>query len=198
MRIGVLTSHNGTTLQAIIDACKSKKIPGEVVLVISNNSKSGAIQRAKNHKINYIHLSQIKFPNTDKLDIAICNALMEAKVDIVFLAGYMKKLGSQTLSEFKGKILNTHPALLPKFGGKGMYGIKVYEAVIKANEKVSGVSIHYVEQDYDTGTVIATREILLEPGETADTLREKVMQQEKLLIVETLRNIAMGNNKTEL
>jgi phosphoribosylglycinamide formyltransferase-1 len=196
MNIGVLASHNGTNLQAMIDAHDNGKLDAKIAVVISNNSKSGALERARKHRIKYYHLSNKTHPDINSLDEAICNALEEAAVDIVFLAGYMKKLGRLTLTRFKGKILNTHPALLPKFGGKGMFGINVHKAVIKSGEKESGVSIHIVDTEYDTGSVIRQCKVKVYNQDTPELLCERVLKCERNFIVETLQKIA--TNELEL
>ena len=125
LRIGVLASHEGTTLQSIIDACAEGRINGHVVVVISNNSGSGALRRAATAGIETFHLSAVTHPVGESLDAAICGTLQRARGNIVFLAGYMKRLGPRTLAAFPGRILNTHPALLPKFGGHGMFGSRI-------------------------------------------------------------------------
>src|SRR3954453_14652092 len=138
LRIGVLASHEGTTLQSIIDACVQGAIDGHVVAVISNNSGSGALRRAAAAGIDTFHVSSVTHPDGDALDAAICDALQRARADVVFLAGYMKRLGPRTLAAFASRVLNTHPALLPKFGGRGMFGDRVFEAVLAAGEPDSG------------------------------------------------------------
>lgn len=192
MNIGVLASHNGTNLQAMIDVCEANKLNARVCVVISNNSTSGAAERAKRHDIDFHHLSSTTHPDSNALDAAIRDALAGAKTDLVFLAGYMKKLGRRTLEKYRGRILNTHPALLPKFGGKGMYGMNVHEAVIEAGEQKSGVSIHLVDAEYDTGPVIAQCVVDVMPDDTPETLRERVMTRERVFVVETLKRIASG------
>ncbi len=147
MNIGFLASHGGSNMQAIIDACKSGKLKATPAVVISNNSDSGAIAKAKAEGVPYYYLSGKTHPGPGELDEAILNTFLRHQVDIVVLAGYMKKLGPKTLSHFRGRILNIHPALLPKFGGEGMWGIHVHEAVIAAGEKESGVSIHFVDEN---------------------------------------------------
>src|SRR5262249_25453630 len=122
LRIGVLASHEGTTLQSIIDACAEGRIDGRVVAVISNNSGSGALRRAGAAGIETFHFSGVTHSGGDSLDAAICGALRHARADVIFLVGYMKRLGPRTLAAFPERILNTHPALLPKFGGQGMFG----------------------------------------------------------------------------
>ena len=118
--------------------------------------------------------------------------MLKHDVDVIILAGYMKKLGMKTLSRFEGRVLNIHPALLPKFGGKGMYGMNVHEAVIAAGEKESGVSIHIVDADYDTGPVIAQARVPVEPTDTAEILAARVLRQEHKFFPETLQNIVDG------
>jgi len=192
MKIGFLASHNGSNMQAIIDACKSGSLKADPVLVISNNSQSGAIERAKKENIPYFHISDTTHPLPDK---AIADALFDYSVDIVVLAGYMKKVGPELLSRYKGAVLNIHPALLPKFGGDGMYGIRVHRAVLAAGEKKSGVSIHIVDENYDTGPIIAQVEVPIEPGDTPESLAVRVLEQEHLLFPETLQEIATGEIK---
>ncbi|MFH1671719.1 MAG: phosphoribosylglycinamide formyltransferase [Candidatus Portnoybacteria bacterium] len=192
MKIGFLASGNGSNMQAIIDACKSGSLKARPVLVISNNSQSGAIERAKKENIPYSHISGKTHPLPDK---AIADALSDHSVDIVVLAGYMKKVGSELLSRYKGAILNIHPALLPKFGGDGMYGIRVHQAVLAAGEKESGVSIHIVDENYDTGPVIAQVRAPVEPDDTPESLAARVLEQEHLLFPKTLEKIATGEIK---
>src|SRR3954470_21946446 len=154
-RIAVLASHTGTVLQSIIDACEAGRLAANVCLIVSNNSGSGAAQRAERHQIEFLHLSGQTHADDDFRDRALTGALQHSEADLVFLAGYMKKLGPHTLSAFRGRILNTHPSLLPKFGGQGMYGGRVHRAVLATGEQVTGVSVHRVDADYDTGPVIA-------------------------------------------
>jgi len=192
MNIGFLASHNGSNMQAIIDACKSGTLQAVPAVVISNNSGSGAMNRAEQEGIAHYHLSGKTHPDAGALDQAILDALLEQNVDTVVLAGYMKKLGPRTLSHFSGRILNIHPALLPKFGGKGMYGIHVHEAVIAAGETETGVSIHVVDADYDTGPVIAQTRVPVEPGDTPKTLAARVLKAEHRFFSQTLQRIATG------
>ena len=192
MNIGILASHNGTNLQAIIDAIDNGKLNAHVTVVISNNSKSGAAKRAKKHSIPFCHLSGITHPDPELLDAAILKVLSENETDIIFLAGYMKKLGTKTLKKYEGKILNTHPALLPKFGGKGMFGMNVHEAVIVAKEVASGVSIHLVDENYDTGKVIAQTRVPVTLLDTPESLCERVMARERQFIIEILNEIIDG------
>ena len=192
LRIGVLASHEGTTLQSIIDGCARGRINGRVVAVISNNSGSGAIRRAAAAGIETFHLSSMTHASGDSLDAAICGALQRARVDVIFLAGYMKRLGPRTLAAFLGRILNTHPALLPKFGGQGMFGDRVFEAVLADGESESGASVHLVDAEYDTGSVVRQERVPVLPGDTVESLKARVQACEREVVVSTLAAIATG------
>jgi phosphoribosylglycinamide formyltransferase 1 len=193
LRIGVLASHEGTTLQSIIDACADGRINGHVVVVISNNSGSGAVRRAAAASIETFHLSSVTHSSGDSLDAAICDALQRARADVVFLAGYMKRLGPRTLATFPARILNTHPALLPKFGGHGMFGNRVFEAVLAAGESESGVSVHLVDAEYDTGAVVRQERIPVFPGDSVESLKARVQACERELVVNTLAAMASSD-----
>jgi phosphoribosylglycinamide formyltransferase-1 len=192
LRIGVLASGAGTTLQAVINAIESGELPAEITIVISNNSHSRALERAVKHALPRAHLSGVTHHHERDLDAAICHALLLRKTNLVLLAGYMKKLGPVTLKAFTGRIINTHPALLPKHGGQGMYGSRVHEAVLKSGEKVTGVSVHLVDRDYDTGRVLAQREVRVEPNDDVRALTARVQETERQFLVEVLRQIAAG------
>jgi len=190
IRIAALASHGGSILQAVIDACESGALDARVSLVISNNSRSGAMDRARAHHIPVAHLSSQTHPDPAELDDAIEKALLGSGADWVLLTGYMKKLGPRTLERFRNRILNTHPALLPKFGGQGFYGRKVHAAVIAAGETESGATVHLVDGDYDTGPVLAQVRVPVRPGDTAEILEERVKEAERKLVVTTLEELA--------
>ena len=189
LKLGVLASGSGTNLQAIIDACRDGALNAQVSIIVSNNSKSGALERGRRHRIPTVHLSSTTHRNPQQLDGAMYEALSGHGTDIVLLAGYMKKLGSQTLSGFKNRILNIHPALLPDFGGRGMYGMYVHEAVLAAGSKKSGVTIHLVDERYDKGPILSQRSVPVLDSDTADTLQKRVLAIEHTLYVETLQNL---------
>ncbi len=193
MNIGFLASHGGSNMQAIIDACKAGRLSAVPVVVISNNGESRALERARNEGIPSYYLSGKTHPDPESLDQAILDVLILHKVDVVALAGYMKKLGPKTLAHFRGRILNIHPALLPKHGGKGMYGIRVHEAVIAAGETESGVTVHLVTEEYDRGPILAQVRVPVMPGDTPEALAERVLVQEHILYPATLQRIATGD-----
>ena len=192
MNIGFLASHNGSNMQAIVDACNFGILEASPAVVISNNGGSGALARAKHEGIPRYHFSGKTHPDPEELDQAILDTMLEHEVDIIVLAGYMKKLGPRMLSCFAGRILNIHPALLPKFGGKGMYGMHVHEAVISAGETKSGVSIHVVDAEYDTGPIIAQARVPVDPTDTAETLAARILKREHTFFIETLQKIVTG------
>jgi len=192
LRIGVLASGEGTTLQSIIDACAQGRINGRVEAVISNNSGSGALRRAAAAGVETFHLSSVTHSSGESLDAAICGALQGARADVIFLAGYMKRLGARTLAAFPARILNTHPALLPKFGGQGMFGDRVFEAVLAAGESESGASVHLVDGEYDTGVVVRQERVPILPGDTVESLKARVQACEREAVVTTLAAIASG------
>ena len=192
LKIGVLASHEGTTLQCILDARAAGRIQGKVVVVISNNGNSGALSRAKAAGIPAHHLSSITHPTPETLDAAISATLSAGQVDIVFLAGYLKRLGPVTLAAFCGRVLNTHPALLPKFGGQGMFGDHVFEAVLASGESESGVSVHFVDDNYDTGRIVRQVRVPIGTKDCVESLKARVREREREAVVETLAAIATG------
>lgn len=184
--ITVLASGGGSDLQAIIDGCNAGKINAKVNLVISNNSKSGALERARDAGIPALHISTAKFQNPGE---EILKHLKLHKTDIIFLAGYLKKIDPQILHEYKNNIYNIHPSLLPKYGGQGMFGINVHKAVIEAGETETGVTIHRVDPEYDTGEIIGQCTVPVLPNDTVEILAARVLAREHTFLVETLSTI---------
>ncbi|MBX3706288.1 MAG: phosphoribosylglycinamide formyltransferase [Pseudomonadales bacterium] len=193
MRIAALASHGGSVLQAVLDACRTRELDGTVVLVISNNSRAGALARAVEHGIPALHLSSATHPEPAALDAAMVEALEQAGADWVLLAGYMKKLGPRVLARFRNRILNTHPALLPKYGGHGFYGRRVHEAVLAAGEHETGATVHLVDTEYDSGPILAQVRVPIRPGDAVHDVEERVKAAERKLIVATLRELAPRN-----
>ncbi len=185
-RIAVLASHRGSNFQAILNAISEGQLDATVVLAISNNSGSEALVRARRHNIKTLHLSANTHPVAEALDQAMSEALKNAGTDLVVTAGYMRKLGPITLNAFKGKVVNIHPSLLPKYGGQGMYGKRVHEAVIANGERESGLSVHLVEGEYDTGPILRQQKVPVLADDTADSLAERIIAEEHKLLVATL------------
>ena len=195
LNLGFLASHGGSNMQSIIDACKKGSLNAIPGCVISNNSKSFALVRAEKEGIPFYHISSVQYPDPEKLDSAIIRTFLGHGVDTVILAGYMKKLGLSVIRHFKGRILNIHPALLPKYGGKGMYGNFVHEAVLQSGDKVSGPTVHLVDEIYDNGRILGQKEIPVMSDDTVETLSARVLEQEHILYPETLQKIASGEIK---
>lgn len=192
-RLGVLASGGGTNFQAVLSQSLSGGIPAEVAVVISNNSRSGALQRARDHGIAQSHLSGRTHSDPADLDAAIEGTLLEHRVDLVLLAGYMKKLGSRTLGTYENRILNVHPALLPAFGGQGMYGRRVHQAVLASGATVSGVTVHLVDAHYDTGPIVAQETVPVLEDDTAETLGARVLSLEHTLFPAVVSLFATGS-----
>ena len=187
--IAVLASHGGSILQAVMDACAEGALRAEVSLVISNNSGALALRRAANAGIATAHLSGRTHRNPQDLDAAIRTALQQANADWVLLAGYMKKLGPQTLSTFHRRILNAHPALLPKHGGRGFYGRYVHQAVVDAGDAETGATVHFVDADYDTGPIVAQTRVPVTSKDRVEDVEERVRAVERGLVVQTLAHL---------
>lgn len=192
LRLGFLASHGGSAMRAIVDACREGRLPADPRVVISNNRGSVALERGKEAGLATYLLNGKTHPEPDDLDLAVLETLRSHDVALVVLSGYMKKIGPRTLDAYRNRILNVHPALLPKFGGKGMYGRFVHEAVLAAGECVTGVTIHVVDEEYDHGPVVAQRELRVRDDDTPESLAERVGELEGPFFAETLRAIARG------
>ena len=192
MKLGFLASHRGSNMQSIIDACKAGTLAASPVVIISNNADSGALQRAAAEGIAARHISSASEGGEENADRAIAGTLGEYEVELVVLAGYMKRIGPRTLSAFSDRILNIHPCLLPKYGGQGMYGMRVHQAVIESGDTESGVTIHLVNEEYDQGAILAQEKVPVLQGDTAQSLAERVLQLEHRLYPQTIANIIDG------
>jgi phosphoribosylglycinamide formyltransferase-1 len=187
LNLCVLASGRGSNLKSIIDSYKKGKIISKVVLVISNNSNSNALNIARSNQIPAYHLSQKQFSKEQEYVKAFLDLLEKHKVDMIILAGYMKLLPAEIVRTFQNKILNIHPALLPSFCGQGMYGMKVHEAVIGYGAKVSGASVHIVDEIYDNGPVVIQRTVKVADDDTPETLQKKVLKIEHKLFPEAIK-----------
>ena len=186
MNLGIIASHRGTNFQAIIDACRANKLNARVAVAISNNSKSLALIRARKNNIPAFHVSGKTHPNPSARDEAMLNILNRHEVDFVVLVGYLKRVGEKTLSAFQQKVINIHPALLPSYGGQGMYGSKIHEEVLKNRDTETGITIHYVDDSYDTGEIIAQMRIPIDRAESAASLAKKILINEHEFLISTL------------
>jgi phosphoribosylglycinamide formyltransferase-1 len=188
-KIGILASYNGSGFQTIKKACDEGILDAQVVVLVSNNTNANALNIAEQMLIPNFIINNNRYPN-ENLDEKIAKLFKEFDCDYIFCSGYMKIIGSKLISSFEEKIVNTHPALLPsKYGGKGMYGRFVHEAIIKNNEKKSGVTIHFVNEKYDDGRIILKKEIELSNDETVDSLESKIKDLESLAIIDAFKKL---------
>lgn len=187
LKIAVLASGGGTNLQAILDAVAAEKLDIEVALVASNRETAGALDRARAAGVRAEWV-----PKGDDYDQRLLALLDEVAPDLVVLAGYMKMIPAETVQRFRHRMLNIHPALLPSFGGKGMYGIHVHEAVLEYGAKVTGVTVHLVDEEYDHGQVVAQVPVPVLEGDTPESLQQRVLKVEHVLYPRVLQWFAQG------
>lgn len=183
IKIGVLLSHNGSTFVALQNAILKEQLSAEIVVVVSNNFDSSGVKKGCEFGI----ASFIVNTKTDKNpDEKIYELLSEYGCDYVLLSGFMKKISPKIVQNFK--VINSHPSLLPKYGGVGMYGRYVHEAVFNAKEKVTGCTFHYVSEEYDEGEIILQKEVEISPNDSVETIEAKVKELEALGVVEVFLN----------
>ncbi len=196
IRIGVLASGGGTNLQSIIDACERGEIDGDVAVVISNVPEAFALERARKHRIDaYSFPHQGVTREQHEADVIEC--LEQHKVNLVCLAGYLRMLTPVFINKYAGRLMNTHPALLPAFGGKGMHGLKVHQSVLDYGCKVSGCTIHFVTLEVDGGPIILQKAVPVQEGDTAETLQERVLKEEHKLFPRAIQLFAQGKLKID-
>lgn len=193
LNIAVFASGRGSNFHSILKAIQTGRITNaEIVLVLSNNSDAGALEIARANNIPAVHLSQKQFASEEEFTDALLGILDKHRVNFIVLAGYMKKLAVEIIKRFRNRIINIHPALLPSFSGKGMYGMRVHEAVITSGAKKSGATIHIVDEEYDRGPIVLQRSIDVAEDETPETLAAKVLEVEHQLYPEAIRLFAEG------
>jgi phosphoribosylglycinamide formyltransferase-1 len=190
LKIAVLASGRGSNLVALISAIERGELNAKIVVVISNKPDAGALGIARSHGIPALHLSTESFVSAEKLDLALLGSLQLHQPELIVLAGYLKKIGSPVIHAFKNRIVNIHPALLPSFGGKGMYGVKVHQAVLDYGCRVSGATVHLVDDEYDTGPPVLQRCVPVLPDDTAESLAARVLQTEHTLYAEAIQLFA--------
>ena len=195
MRIAIFASGSGSNAEAIIRATYEGKLSSEVGLVISNNADAGALQRAKELDVNYSAIDRRNFNSEESYISSLFSLLDENGIDFIALAGYLKLVQPQLIEKYRNKITNIHPALPPSFGGKGFYGIKVHEAVLEAGCKVSGVTIHMVNEAYDRGAIIAQKSVPVLGDDNPDSLAARVLKVEHQIYPEALQLFAEGRVK---
>ena len=198
IRIAILVSGQGrgSNMAAIIDACQRGEIDGQVVLVIGTRREAPALQRATEKGVPTCVISPRNLTEEEYAH-RLLHALSEAKADLVCLAGYMRLLPTPVVQAYAGRVMNIHPALLPLFGGKGMYGEHVHRAVLESGVKVSGCTVHFVDEHYDTGPIIVQRCVPVEEEDTWETLAARVLAQEHQAYVQAVQLFAQGRLRIE-
>lgn len=191
LKLGFLASHNGTSFRAVVEAIETGALDAEARLLVANRKDAPALAFAAEHGVPHRCIPTAADP--DAADAALKAALRAAGVELVVLSGYLRKLGPKTLAAYNGRILNIHPSLLPKYGGQGMYGRHVHDAVARSGDLVTGASVHIVDGEYDHGPVILQREVALAPGDAAAAIEAKVTAAEAGLFVDVLRRISEGS-----
>ena len=197
-KIAVLVSGGGTNLQALIDAWKSGGLGGgELSLVISSKPDVHALERAKKAGIKSVTIERKKYATVEEFDAAICNALSEENIDLVVLAGFLSVLGKQVLKKYENKIINVHPALIPSFSGKGFYGLRVHQAVLEKGVKITGATVHLVNEEVDGGKIILQKAVDVLPNDTPESLQQRVMREaEWVILPKAVEMFCKGEIKT--
>ena len=191
LKIGFLASGTGSSARAIVGAIRAGDLSAEARLLVSNNRSAPALAFAAQAGFPALCIATQADPQA--ADAELADAMAAHGVELIVLSGYLRRLGPRTLARYAGRILNIHPGPLPAFGGHGMYGRRVHEAVIAAGAAQSGICIHLVDEEYDRGPVLARRSVAVRPGETAESLEARVTALEPRFYVETLRQIAEGS-----
>lgn len=199
LRVAVLVSGGGTNLQAILDAIDSGKVTNAgVVAVISNNAGARALERARSRGIPALCVSPKDYADRAAFHAGLLSALESFEPDLIVLAGYLVAVPPEMVGHFRGRIINIHPSLIPSFCGKGYYGLKVHEAVLERGVKVTGATVHFVDEGMDTGAILLQKAVEVRPGDTPEALQRRVMEEaEWKILPRAIDLIANGKVKME-
>lgn len=194
LKLAVLVSGGGTNLQAIIDGiCQGTITNAEIDVVISNNKNAYALERAKSHGIEAVALSPKDFDTRELFNEALYKELTDRKIDLIVLAGCLVVIPEKIIHEFENRIINIHPSLIPSFCGTGYYGLKVHEKALERGVKVSGATVHFVDEGTDTGPIIDQKAVYIEEGDTPEVLQRRIMEQAEWVIMpKAIDDIANG------
>lgn len=194
LRVGVLVSGGGTNLQAILDALDAGTITNaEIAVVISNNKNAYALERARNHGIEAAVVSPKDYESRELFNRAFLEKINTYKLDLIVLAGFLVTIPVEMVRQYGGRIINIHPSLIPSFCGVGYYGLKVHEAALKRGVKVTGATVHYVDEGTDTGPILLQKAVEVKEGDTPEILQRRVMEEaEWVLLPQAINMIANG------
>ena len=197
LKIAVCVSGGGTNLQAIIDAVENGTITNtEIKVVISNNKNAYALERAKNHNIEGICISPKDYETRAQFNEAFLEKLDSYEVDLVVLAGFLVVIPPEMIAKYRNRIINVHPSLIPSFCGTGFYGLKVHEGALERGVKVTGATVHFVDEGTDTGPIILQKAVYIENGDTAEVLQKRVMEQAEWVILPKAIDLIANNKVT--
>jgi len=188
-RIAIFCSGSGSNFKALFQAIENKQLPAEIVLCLSNRARCGAMEFAELNGIATVHITEQQFGTFDEFADAMVERLKKHQIDIILLAGYMRKVPDAVVAAFPERMLNIHPAFLPKFGGEGMYGIHVHTAVLGAGETETGATVHFVNEEYDKGEILLQRTVPVLPHDTPETLAARVLECEHRLYPDALEKL---------
>ena len=196
LRVGVMVSGGGTNLQAILDAIDGGSITNaSVQVVISNNPGAYALERAKSHGIEAVCLSPKSFPDRAAFNKALLEKVNEYQLDLIVLAGFLVTIPPEMIKEYRGRIINIHPSLIPSFCGVGYYGLKVHEAALARGVKITGATVHYVDEGVDSGPILLQKAVEVKEGDTPEVLQRRVMEEaEWKILPEAINRIANGES----
>ena len=194
LRIGVMVSGGGTNLQSIMDNIDSGAITGaEIAVVISNNPGAYALERARNHGIEAVCISPKSFSDREAFNEALLEKVNEYHLDLIVLAGFLVRIPPKMIEKYRNRIINIHPSLIPSFCGVGCYGLKVHEAALKRGVKVTGATVHFVDEGMDSGPIILQKAVEVKPGDTPEILQRRVMEEaEWKILPKAIQMIADG------
>ena len=189
MNLGFLASHGGSAARHLVEACRAGDLDATPVALVSNNSRSPALAWARDAGLTTAHLSSAKYPDPDDLDAAILDVFVGAGADTLVLSGYMREIGPRVLAHFAGRLVNIHPSLLPRHGGRGMYGDRVHESVLASGDLESGATVHLVTAGIDEGPVLAQARVPVLPGDDLASLKARVQATEGELMLRAVRSL---------
>lgn len=192
MKLACLASGGGTNLQAIIDNIESGRLDARIVAVISNVPGAGALARAQKHHIPWFVVNNKDYPTRELFDRELTAIIDRQEARLICLCGFLRIFSPFFIDHYPNRIINIHPALLPAFGGKGFYGHKVHEAVLASGEKISGCTVHFVDQEVDHGPIILQRTVPVLPDDTPNTLADRVLKEEHIAYSQAISMIAHG------
>ncbi|MFA5524801.1 MAG: phosphoribosylglycinamide formyltransferase [Tissierellales bacterium] len=195
IRIGVLISGNGTNLQALIDNIDLGKINGKICVVISDRKDAYGLIRARNHGIEALFINKKEYLNDEDFNKRVLDELRNRDVQLIVLAGYLRILSSKIINEYQNRVINIHPSLIPSFCGKGYYGEKVHKAVLEYGAKVTGATVHFVDEGADTGPIIFQKSVEVNNNDTLESLQERVLKVEYALLSEAVKLFCEGRLK---